>query len=106
MSVIAIIAIVVAALIILALVAVYVRRRAERRQILRQRLASEATGHRQEADAHATRAQELGPEASALRRGATEQAAFAEREAARVVAYPGGFLQSLQALAQLLEHGH
>jgi type II secretory pathway pseudopilin PulG len=53
MSAIVIIAIVVAALIILALVAVYFRRRVERRQVLHARLASEATGHRQEADAHA-----------------------------------------------------
>ena len=75
MSVIVIIAIVVAALIVLAFVAVYVRRRGEQRQVLRKRLASEAAGHRQEADAHATRAQELGPEAEALRREATEAAA-------------------------------
>jgi FtsZ-interacting cell division protein ZipA len=77
MSVIVIIAIVVAALIVLALVAVYVRRRGEQRQVLRKRLASAATGHRQEADAHATRAQELGTEADALRREATESAAAA-----------------------------
>jgi hypothetical protein len=38
--------------------------------------------HRQEADAHATRAQELGPEADALRRAAAEKAAVAEQEAA------------------------
>jgi flagellar biosynthesis/type III secretory pathway M-ring protein FliF/YscJ len=75
MSVVVIIAIVVAALIVLAFVAVYVRRRGEQRQVLRKRLASEATGHRQEADAHATRAQELGPEAEALRREATKAAA-------------------------------
>jgi hypothetical protein len=66
MSVIAIIAIVVAVLVVLALVGVYVRRRVEQRRVLRERLASEAIGHRQEADAHATRAQELGPEASSL----------------------------------------
>jgi flagellar biosynthesis/type III secretory pathway M-ring protein FliF/YscJ len=83
MSTIVIIAIVVAVVIVLALVPVYVRRRAERRRVLRERLASEATGHRQEADAHASRAQELGPEADALRRVATEQGARAEREAAR-----------------------
>ena len=58
MSAVVIIAIVVAALIALALVVVYVRRRVEQRQVLRKRLASEATGHRQEADAHATKAQE------------------------------------------------
>ena len=63
--------------------AVYVRRRGEQRQVLRERLASEAAGHRQEADAHATKAQELGPEAEALRREATEHAVSAEREAAR-----------------------
>ncbi len=83
MSAIVIIAIVVAALIVLALVTVNVRRRVEQRQLLRARLASEATGHRQEADAHATRAQELGPEANALRQEATAQAASAEREATR-----------------------
>ena len=82
MSVIVIIAIVVAA-IVLALVAVYVRRRGEQRRVLRERRVSEAAGHRQEADAHATRAQELGPEAEALRRGAPEHAASAEKEAAR-----------------------
>ena len=54
MSVIVIIAIVVAALIGLAFVAVYVRRRGEQRQVLRERRASEAAGHRQEADAHAS----------------------------------------------------
>lgn len=83
MSVIAIVAIVVAALIISVLGAFYVRRRAKRREVLRERLASDAAGHRQEADAHAARAQELGPEAEALRREATAHAAAAKNEAAR-----------------------
>lgn len=42
-----------------------------------------ATGHRQEADALAARAQELGPEAEVLRGKATEAAASAELEVAR-----------------------
>ena len=83
MSAIVIIAIIVAALTVLAFGAVYVRRRGEQRQVLRERRASEAAGHRQEADAHATRAQELGPEAEVLRREANEAAASAAKEAAR-----------------------
>ena len=54
MSVIVVIVIVVAVLVVLALGGAYVRRRAEQRRVLRERLASEAVAHRQEADAHAT----------------------------------------------------
>jgi len=78
-----IIAIVVGALIVLALVAMFITRRRKQTELLRERQASEAAGHRQEADAHAAKAQELAPEAEALRREATEHAALAEEEAAR-----------------------
>jgi len=60
------IAIVVVVLIVAALVAVYVRRRGEQRQVVREQMASDATGHRQEADAHASKAQDLAPGAEAL----------------------------------------
>ena len=83
MSAIVIIVIVVVALLVLALVAVSIARRAKQTELLRERKASEAAGHRQEADAHAARAQELAPKAEALRREATEHAALAKEEAAR-----------------------
>ena len=60
MSAIAIIAIVVVALIVLALAAVFIARRGKQRALLRERQASEAAGHRQEADAHAAKASRVG----------------------------------------------
>ncbi|HYN21274.1 MAG TPA: hypothetical protein VE078_09970, partial [Thermoanaerobaculia bacterium] len=83
MSAIVIIAIVVAVLLVLALVAVFAARRTRHTELLRERQASEAAGHRQEADAHAAKAQQLAPQAEALRREATEHAALASEEAAR-----------------------
>ncbi len=81
--IIAIIAIVVLVLIALVLVAVCVGRRLEQGGSCASGWRQEATEHRQEADAHASRGQRLAPEADALRRKATEHAAVAEKEAAR-----------------------
>jgi hypothetical protein len=62
------------------------RERRARKEMLRERVASEVTGHRQEADAHTSRAAELGPQAEVHREQAAahlEQAEELERRAER-----------------------
>jgi hypothetical protein len=59
------------------------RERRARKEILRERLASDVDGHRQEADAHASRASELGPQAEANREEAARLTAKAEDLEAR-----------------------
>ena len=61
MSVAVIIAVVMVAVIVVALVVVVVRRQAEQRQVVRDRMASAATGHRQEADALGRQGSGTGP---------------------------------------------
>ena len=77
-STIVIIIIIVVAVAALAILTVALRRRSEQRRQRRERLASEAAGHRQEADAHASKAQEVKREAETQRRSAAEHEALAE----------------------------
>ncbi|MGH2991353.1 MAG: hypothetical protein ACRDMA_16130 [Solirubrobacterales bacterium] len=76
-----VIIIIVAVLIVLVAVFAY-RRIAARREATRERLAADARGHRQEADAHASKAQELSGAQDAHAREAEEHERLAERHAA------------------------
>jgi HAMP domain-containing protein len=83
-SVIVIVLIVLAACALVAVVALEARRRAQRRAIRRERLAGEVSGHRQEAEAHDSRAGELTARARANREEAARLLAEAERIEERV----------------------
>lgn len=78
-----IISIVVVALVVISIVAAVLRRRAEQRQLERERLAGQASGHRQEADAHVAKARELDHEAAQERQLQSHHAELAERHAAK-----------------------
>ena len=58
----AIVAIVVAAIVVIVVVALLVRRAQARRRLRQERLSEQVGGHRQEAELHAGKAQELAAE--------------------------------------------
>ena len=81
MDTIAVILIVVGALILLALVFGLVRNRLAARRAERERLAREASDHRQQADANVSKARVLGDEADTHREAAEHHAALADQHA-------------------------
>jgi hypothetical protein len=81
MSTIVVIAIIVVAVILVVAVALALRRRAEERRRQRERVANEAAGHRQEAEAHASKARELNTDVERHQRAAREHEGAAERHA-------------------------
>lgn len=84
MSTALIVVIVVVAVVALVAVSLLLgKRRAARKEEARARLGRDAEGHRQEAGAHAARAQDLGPEIEAERRAADEHEAIAREHAAK-----------------------
>ena len=82
MSTIAVIAIVAAAIVLAVFLFVALRRWSESRAAIKERHAQEAAGHRQQADAHTSKARELGGELDHHRAQAERQHAEAERHRA------------------------
>jgi FtsZ-interacting cell division protein ZipA len=86
MSTVVLIAIIAAAVVLAIFLFVALRRWNEARAAARERRTQEAAGHRQQADAHTTKARELGSELEHHRAQAAQQQTEAERhrlEAAR-----------------------
>src|SRR5918996_3655921 len=81
MSPIGLIAVIAGVLILLVVAFVLFRRAATGRAARRERLASEASAHRVQAEANVARARELGREAEEHRRQAEEHAALADEHA-------------------------
>ncbi len=72
---------VVGGLILLALAGLAVSRLRKSRERRRARMSSDAAGHRQEAEAHVARAQDLAPKVEVLREEAHQESALADKHA-------------------------
>jgi FtsZ-interacting cell division protein ZipA len=80
-TVLVVVIVVLAALALLVLGFVMARKERARRELKRERLSEQVGGHRQEAEAHGSRVEELSSEMQAKRTEASEQEDLAERHA-------------------------
>jgi uncharacterized membrane-anchored protein YhcB (DUF1043 family) len=79
MTVFLIVVIAVAAVAAIAIAASFrLRQRRAQKEMLRERISSDVAGHRQEAEAHSSRAADLGPQAEAHREEAAQHLAKAD----------------------------